>query len=82
MKDTSISEDIIYIGADDKHDLYMLYNEIGNKISVNENIDSEYISDMLNMLTNTGDDKVRIESFDLYKKRINEVLDIVEKKKR
>ena len=61
----------VYIGADDKHDLYMLYNEIGNKISVNENIDSEYISDMLNMLTNTGDDKVRIESFDLYKKRIN-----------
>ena len=60
----------VYIGESDKHDIYMLYNELNNKVHVNDKNVSLYISDMLNRITSTGDDKVKSELFEKYKKKI------------
>ena len=60
----------VYIGDTDKHDLYMLYNEIGNKFLSSEGLDEDTISDMLSRITNTSEDMVRIELYGVYEKKI------------
>ena len=60
----------VYIGDSDKHDMYMLYSEIESKLSTNENIESDIVADMLSVITNANDDKVRVEVFETYKNKI------------
>jgi len=60
----------VYINESDKHDMYMRYKEIENKVASNENIESRYLSDVFGMLTSINDDKVRPEQFEAYKKKV------------
>lgn len=58
----------VNISETDKHDMYMFYKDIGEKLS--DNIESDYYTDLVNVITSTNDDIVSLELFDSYKKKI------------